>query len=1083
MEAPGQARKATQGILALAGDFLRWLLPILLTTAAVAAGGYYFIHARLDEEIRRHVEAKLQAQYAHLRVSVRAARRAHGVGIEIRGLSLRDPRPGGTSDRLAEVDEMLVRCSTDIPDLLAGRAMVRQILLRGLRLHAARRADGTWNLQSLLPLPRFGDSSPPLVLEQAAVEVAEKGGSAAGALMLRDIYLTVSAPLGDSGPDKRRIEGRLGCPFFEAAWIEAELDLSSGRWSGQAQVTGCDVSPQALAAVPETVSAGLQFAKALHGKANLRVQGQGSTSDLAACRFSMLGSYAGRVEDPRLPRPLTDVQATFACDPQTLHIRQATARAGEAEMRLWGRFPVRAGRGPTQLRAEIDRLTLGEELAPALPADWRCLWDRLAPSGPVNVRLELGSDGRQWTQDLTVECLGVSLAYCEFPYRLENARGRVRLKDGLLRLENFRAWASGREAKIEGQLLHPGPGCTGWIEFLLDQPIPLEERLVAALKGEYRKIVRSLRAQGMVTVWGRWERTSAHPPVDHTRLEIGLTDGSLNYEAFQYPLYRIRGNLSLTDGHWRFRDLEGYNDSGWVVCNGSWAPQPNGGTLLALDFNAMDVPLEDELRDALRPEVQRIWNSLRPRGTIDQMRIAARYDSLSHNLSVDVTAVKRPARQNVEGRSITIKPAWLPYSWDDVVGELHFRNGGAELANVRARHGSMQVELNGSVQMQPSGSWRLQLSPLTIDRLDTSHEFIAALPPRLGTVLARLNPSGLICASGQLEMAGDGAAPPRARWQLDFDLENGGLDCGLRLENAHGGLSLEGNYDGRNFVGQGGLAIDSLVYKGIQLSHVTGPLYLEDGRVALGEWIPAAARRDPPRPVTAVVWGGTLAGSARIALQENTWFEIEGELVDADLATISREATMRKHNVSGRTSAGIRLSGSSEGTHTLRGQGRVQLREADIYQLPLMVRLLKLLTIKPPDRTAFTSSDVDFRVEGDRIYFTRIDFEGDAISLDGHGEMNLQREIQLTFGTVVGRDDYYASLLRPILKEAGRRLMVIQVSGTIDDPQVRRELVPQLNERFEQMFPTAPRLREPAIIQESTVRRLFPRITQGTRVE
>ena len=118
-----------------------------------------------------------------------------------------------------------------------------------------------------------------------------------------------------------------------------------------------------------------------------------------------------------------------------------------------------------------------------------------------------------------------------------------------------------------------------------------------------------------------------------------------------------------------------------------------------------------------------------------------------------------------------------------------------------------------------------------------------------------------------------------------------------------------------------------------------------------------------------------------------------------------------------------------------------------------MVRTLKLVTGKPPDRTAFTSSDVDFRIEADRIYFDRIDFDGDAVSLDGRGEMSLDRQVSLTFGTTVGRDDYYTALVRPILKEAGRQLMVIEVSGTLDDPQVHRKPMPQLSERLQQIFP------------------------------
>ena len=129
--------------------------------------------------------------------------------------------------------------------------------------------------------------------------------------------------------------------------------------------------------------------------------------------------------------------------------------------------------------------------------------------------------------------------------------------------------------------------------------------------------------------------------------------------------------------------------------------------------------------------------------------------------------------------------------------------------------------------------------------------------------------------------------------------------------------------------------------------------------------------------------------------------------------------------------------------------------------------------MRPLDRTAFTSSDVDFRVEADRIYFDRIDFDGDAISLDGRGEMSLDRQIQLTFGTTVGRDDYYTTLIRPLLKEAGRRLLVLHVSGTLDVPEVRKELVPELSERFQQLFPNAQLRERPETSRAPQPRRFF----------
>ena len=320
------------------------------------------------------------------------------------------------------------------------------------------------------------------------------------------------------------------------------------------------------------------------------------------------------------------------------------------------------------MRASAKHLLLDQRLSESLPREWRCLWDQFHPRGIVNVEVGLDSDGQTWSHDLSVECLDISLAYHRFPYPLDKVRGQIRLREGVLDLCGMSALASGRPLRMEGQLLHPGPDCTGWFEFAVEDPVPLDEQLLSSLPGTSQQVVRSLQPHGSLTVWGRYERSAANPSVVHKRLEIGLRDCSMNYERFPYPLYRIRGTLSMSDDHWVFRDLQGGNDSGWVVGNGTWAPAPQGGTELLLDFNAMDVPLEDELRNALKPEAQEVWNSLCPRGTIDQLRVGVRYASLTRDLAVDVAAHKRPPEQNVEGRSITVKPSWLPYQWENVIG-------------------------------------------------------------------------------------------------------------------------------------------------------------------------------------------------------------------------------------------------------------------------------------------------------------------------------------------------------------------------------------------------------------------------------
>ena len=120
-----------------------------------------------------------------------------------------------------------------------------------------------------------------------------------------------------------------------------------------------------------------------------------------------------------------------------------------------------------------------------------------------------------------------------------------------------------------------------------------------------------------------------------------------------------------------------------------------------------------------------------------------------------------------------------------------------------------------------------------------------------------------------------------------------------------------------------------------------------------------------------------------------------------------------------------------------------------------MARLLNVLSLRPPDTTAFTSSDVDFRLQGEQIYLDRVDFFGDAISLKGKGWMDLNRQVNLDFYALVGRQEFQLPVIRMLLAEASKNILLIQVVGDVDNPQVIKKPLPELDDTLQRLFPEA----------------------------
>jgi hypothetical protein len=149
----------------------------------------------------------------------------------------------------------------------------------------------------------------------------------------------------------------------------------------------------------------------------------------------------------------------------------------------------------------------------------------------------------------------------------------------------------------------------------------------------------------------------------------------------------------------------------------------------------------------------------------------------------------------------------------------------------------------------------------------------------------------------------------------------------------------------------------------------------------------------------------------------------------------------------------VNVAGSPQAVHTWHGDGKINLLEADLYELPAMITLLKLLSIRQPNSTAFTNSNIDFRIVGDELELDRIDFSGDAISLKGKGRVSNQRQLDLKFYPVVGREERQLAIFRPLLGQTGQELMLIEVTGPLEQPEVHRRAFPRLDAQLAQLFP------------------------------
>ncbi len=1049
----------------------KWGLLLGVLGLAVTA---FYVYYRVDEEIRCSVQQRLAQHYAGLKVTVRSAELVEGKGIEVHGLSILEPGAEGPRAELIYCDELFLSCTAELPDLVGGELQITRITIRRPTLRATRRPDGTWSAAKLLPLPRFCERPPEVTIQNGSVEIFDPLKTPSSTLTLRQLSGTLSPPDTTSPtPHVRKFRGTLSADHLRGVEVEGSVDPQTLDWTCSGRIEGLDVSPEFSDALPGPLAAKLAVLRELRAQGTLSFRVSYNPAEESPYRFDLSGRIVrGTLDDPRLPHPLTDLRATFHVSNGGFVIDDLAAQSGQAEIRSLSarQAGFELGKSPLWLEAEIRQLELDRPLFERLPETLQDQWQNYRPEGQINAGLTLYFDGQTWHPHLSVEFLNVSFAYFKFPYRLEHGKGTLKWKEtpkGDCVEADLTAYSGSQAVQLNAEVYNPSSSPSGWFK-ASGEDLRLDKKLLDALSDKPRAFVGSLHPSGTVDLRIRIWRDVPGGPL-HRHFAIDLNRCSMWYENFPYPLSNICGTLEMLDDEWTCHGLEGTNDTGRVTCQQGWLTSAQRGRQLYFRLRGTNVPLDEELYAALGPDIQLAWRNLRPQGTVDLVADVYYQPELKQNrLSVAVTACPK-------GDSTSIEPVHFPYRMGTLRVVLVYKDGNVTLKGFRAEHGRVKISATGGeCDLLPDGSWSLQLKGLTADGLrPDDRNLIQALPPRLKKAIIELKPSGPINLHGELALEGGAGLgnAVRSRWDLTVIFRPAaGIDYGVKLENLSGSVRLAGASDGRHFYSRGELDIDSLTYKDLQFTRVMGPLWIDDRQVLLGSWVDRQRNEgvvrgspDPvlrttrhgqetghnrkPRPLTAKLFGGTVYGDAWIMLGTEPRYGLRATLSQADLSRFAQEVMAGRQNLRGKITATADLRGSGRSLNGLGGRGAIQLRQGDVYELPLMIALLKILSIRPPDQTAFSTSDIAFRIDGGHVYFDPINFNGDAISLLGYGEMDFQQSIRMTFNAIVGRGDL--PLIKELLSGASQQIMLIHAGGTLQNPEIRNEPFPVVGQALQ----------------------------------
>src|SRR5439155_17724358 len=120
----------------------------------------------------------------------------------------------------------------------------------------------------------------------------------------------------------------------------------------------------------------------------------------------------------------------------------------------------------------------------------------------------------------------------------------------------------------------------------------------------------------------------------------------------------------------------------------------------------------------------------------------------------------------------SFRPAFFPYTLNEVRGTIHYHQGQVELTRLTAQHGPTALGLElGRVFLKPTGGLVVNLFGVSGDPLVPDDEFVTAMPQRMRETCATLqlrDPMTLLLVHLAIDLPANPGTPPYVYWEGVF---------------------------------------------------------------------------------------------------------------------------------------------------------------------------------------------------------------------------------------------------------------------------------------------------------------------------
>ena len=673
-------------------------------------------------------------------------------------------------------------------------------------------------------------------------------------------------------------------------------------------------------------------------------------------------------------------------------------------------------------------------------------------SSPVRIRTEL-------------DMAGVAILFRFWPYPWVATGGRLIIEQNRLTAEGLVGHGlvdKQATLTINGTLSRSPEG---WSRPVPDvriavRGIPIDELLLLTLPEPHDELVRTVGLTGRGSA-------DAHiflndeGRIDY-RIETRMEGGEARLRDGELLISDLEGHVTVEPGRVDFHRIQGKTSAspidatspqplpaapaapGAIALTG-WADFSGAKPAFDLSVEARDVPVCESLLDVmprnfhLGPKLRDVFKAYEPSGLLGaHLRSRTLEDGTA---DFKLTLTPKHLRLKMAGDTIDISR---------IEGGLTVQPKLLTLDGLRGSYGTGRFSLSGSVQLDEPFERRLKLG-LVAESLDEPVRSILS-----AQALKAIDGLGL---TGPFELENcelverpSATTGTRRAFTGTVKLRDARASLGVTVT----GLTATAALTILEPVAPGPSSVD-LVLAAEQLR--------ADGRLISP--FSAHLHTDPDDPdrlairrIEGLCHEGTVEGDGHVDVSTGA-YHFRLTLHDARLSGIlspihdSGSSAVAAERNAGRLAAAVDVDGILGSAQSRRGRGRLRIRDAVMYKVPLTLGLLQVVNLALPTSSAFDSADIDYELEANRVRFDRLRFHSSGVEMVGRGTMlapTKQLDLELFVRNPQGIDLGPMSQLLDKFKD---ELVSMRVTGTLETPIVEVETLRGIRRSWDSIFGAA----------------------------